>query len=57
MHVNLVYFFIVFSVRDGTETKYPSIVFLSIVQAGFHAILTCGLVSTSFQVGIEIYDD
>ena len=31
MHVNLVFvFFIVFSVRDGTETKYPSIVFLSI---------------------------
>ena len=32
MHVNLVYFFIVFSVRDGTETKYPSIVFLSIYR-------------------------
>ena len=30
MHVYLVKFFIVLNVRDGTESKYPSIVFLSI---------------------------
>ena len=27
------------------------------VRAGFHAILTCGPVKTSFQVDIEIYED
>ena len=27
------------------------------MRAGFHAILTCGLVLTSFQVDIEINED
>ena len=27
------------------------------MQAGLHAILTCGPVQTSFQVDIEIYED
>ena len=27
------------------------------MRAGFHAILTCGPVQTSFQVDIEIYED
>ena len=31
--------------------------FLKLVRAGFHAILTCGPVKTSFQVALEIYDD
>ena len=31
--------------------------FWKLVRAGFHAILTCGPVQTSFQVNIEIYEE
>ena len=31
--------------------------FLKLVLVDFHAILTCGLVQTSFQIDIEIYED
>ena len=31
--------------------------FWKLVRAGFHAILTCGPIKTSFQVDIEIYED
>ena len=37
--------------------KCQNINFWKLVRAGFHAILTCGPVLTSFQVDIEIYED
>ena len=33
------------------------IIFWKLVPGGFHAILTCGPVETSFQEDIEIYED
>ena len=37
--------------------KCKNINFWKLVRAGFHAIVTCGPVWTSFQVDIEIYED
>ena len=37
--------------------KRQNINFWDLVGAGFHAILTCKPVPTSFQVDIEIYTD
>ena len=37
--------------------KCQNINFWKLVRAGFHAILTCGPVKTSFHVDIEIYED
>ena len=37
--------------------KCQNINFWKLVGAGFHAILTCKPVQTSFQVDIEIYED
>ena len=37
--------------------KGQNIIFWKIVGAGFHAMLTCKPVQTSFQVDLEIYED
>ena len=37
--------------------KCQNITFLKLVRAGFHPILTCGPVLSSFQEDIEVYED
>ena len=47
-----------FSSLEGDIAEVSkNINFWKLVRAGFHAILICGPVYTSFQVDIEIYED
>ena len=46
-----------FSSLEGNIAEVLNIIFWKLVPAGFHAILTCRPVYTSFQVDIKIYED
>ena len=57
-HMLVLYSSCYFKSPEGDIRKMSKdINFWKLVGAGFHAIITCNPVQTSFQVDLEIYED